>query len=255
MPLATTVVTPTRFAQGLTWTDFLAAITINRDKFEQSYQTVPLTDDDLSFFRKAAALPHGPAKILAVGRSLVWRRLPRTPHHGAHRRGHGHGASRLSCATKIPTSWMSSSATTGSRAPFPFSFSIRRISSTSRDFSRTFRQRSCRTGRGHGRSESQAQPSPTATFGNLPDAERQAFLREVIARIRPHSDQWRKDAIQEIRELLSTALKIPNADEHLRPVVYTIRGCDACVKLLRKWDAEHVAYEERHVELSQETLE
>ena len=32
------------------------------------------------------------------------------------------------------------------------------------------------------------------------------------------------------------------------PIVYTIRGCDACVKLLRKWDAEGVAYEERRVE-------
>jgi len=40
-----------------------------------------------------------------------------------------------------------------------------------------------------------------------------------------------------------------------RPVVYTIRGCDACVKLLGKWDADGIAYEERHVELSQETLD
>jgi glutaredoxin len=38
------------------------------------------------------------------------------------------------------------------------------------------------------------------------------------------------------------------------PVVYTIRGCDACVKLLRKWDADQVAYEERRVELSQTVL-
>jgi glutaredoxin len=38
------------------------------------------------------------------------------------------------------------------------------------------------------------------------------------------------------------------------PIVYTIRGCDACVKLLRKWDAEHVVYEERQVELSQDVL-
>jgi hypothetical protein len=51
----------------------------------------------------------------------------------------------------------------------------------------------------------------TATFGNLPDAQRQVFLREVIAKIRPHTDEWRKDAIKEIRELLATALKIPNA--------------------------------------------
>lgn len=39
------------------------------------------------------------------------------------------------------------------------------------------------------------------------------------------------------------------------PVVYTIRGCEACVKLLKKWDAEGVVYDERRVELSQETLD
>jgi glutaredoxin len=39
------------------------------------------------------------------------------------------------------------------------------------------------------------------------------------------------------------------------PVVYTIRGCDSCVKLLRKWDSEGVSYEERRVELSQTVLD
>jgi len=39
------------------------------------------------------------------------------------------------------------------------------------------------------------------------------------------------------------------------PVVYTIRGCDACVKLLKKWEADGVQYEERRVELSQATLD
>jgi glutaredoxin len=39
------------------------------------------------------------------------------------------------------------------------------------------------------------------------------------------------------------------------PVVYTIRGCDACLKLLRKWDAEGILYEERRVELSQALLD
>jgi glutaredoxin len=39
------------------------------------------------------------------------------------------------------------------------------------------------------------------------------------------------------------------------PIVYTIRGCDACVKLLKKWDAEGVAYDERRVELSQDVLD
>ncbi|HEX5228907.1 MAG TPA: hypothetical protein VFW44_14410 [Bryobacteraceae bacterium] len=39
------------------------------------------------------------------------------------------------------------------------------------------------------------------------------------------------------------------------PVVYTIRGCDACVKLLKKWEAEGRQYDERRVELSQTTLD
>ncbi len=39
------------------------------------------------------------------------------------------------------------------------------------------------------------------------------------------------------------------------PIVYTIRGCDACVKLLDKWTADGLAYEERRVELSQATLD
>jgi glutaredoxin len=39
------------------------------------------------------------------------------------------------------------------------------------------------------------------------------------------------------------------------PVVYTIRGCHACVKLLERWQADGAAYEERRVELSQTTLD
>jgi glutaredoxin len=40
-----------------------------------------------------------------------------------------------------------------------------------------------------------------------------------------------------------------------RPVVYTIRGCDSCVKLMKKFEAEGVDFEERRVELSQGILE
>jgi glutaredoxin len=39
------------------------------------------------------------------------------------------------------------------------------------------------------------------------------------------------------------------------PIVYTIRGCDSCVKLLAKWDADKFVYDERRVELSQATLD
>ncbi len=40
-----------------------------------------------------------------------------------------------------------------------------------------------------------------------------------------------------------------------KPIVYTIRGCDACVKLTDKWDAEGVEYEERRADLSQEMMD
>ena len=79
MAIVTTVVTPARFAQGLSYAGFIEKATVNRDKFDESYQSAPLTDGDLSFFRKAAALPNGPAKILAIAEPWcgdVYRELP-----------------------------------------------------------------------------------------------------------------------------------------------------------------------------------
>ena len=38
-------------------------------------------------------------------------------------------------------------------------------------------------------------------------------------------------------------------------MVYTIRGCHACIKLLEKLDADGVAYEERRAELSQAAMD
>src|SRR5580658_471417 len=83
MPTATTVVTPARFAQGFTYADYVTNATINHDKFEKNYQSVPLTEEDLSFFRKAAAQPQGPAKILALAEAWcgdVYRELPTLAH-------------------------------------------------------------------------------------------------------------------------------------------------------------------------------
>ncbi len=44
----TTVVTQTRFAQGLRYADFLAQAKVNRDKFEQFYNDSALTDEDIA---------------------------------------------------------------------------------------------------------------------------------------------------------------------------------------------------------------
>ncbi len=48
----------------------------------------------------------------------------------------------------------------------------------------------------------------SATYATLPDADRQVFIREVIAAIQPLSEQWRKESITEMRQLLSEALTL-----------------------------------------------
>ena len=39
------------------------------------------------------------------------------------------------------------------------------------------------------------------------------------------------------------------------PVVYTIRGCSACTKLIEEWDSQGIEYEERRADLSQKVLD
>jgi len=48
------------------------------------------------------------------------------------------------------------------------------------------------------------------TFSTAPEDRKQELLREVIARIQPRSDDWRKEAIKEMRLLMSTALRLPD---------------------------------------------
>ncbi len=101
---ATTVVTPVRFEQGLRYADFLEQATVNRDKFELYYKESPLSAEDISFFKKAAALANGPAKILALAEAWcgdVYREF-RLWRASLRRRGW-----TCACffAMKTPTSW------------------------------------------------------------------------------------------------------------------------------------------------------
>jgi len=215
MPLATTAVThpqfkSARFAQGLSYADFLAQATVNRDKFDESYRSVPLTDDDLSFFRKVAGLPHGPAKILAIAEAWcgdVYRELPT-----AVRIAEATGMDlRIFLRDENPDIMDEFLSNDGKSRAIPvFVFYTADL-----QYITHFAERSASAHAGLALAKDEAivrlNLPKTATFGNLPDAERQAFLREVIARIKPYLDQWRKDAVKEIRELLSSALKVPNA--------------------------------------------
>jgi hypothetical protein len=73
------VVTPERFASGLTWEEYLAAITRNRDKFEYNYRETQLSEEDVRLLKELVSLPQGPARVLALGEDWcpdVFRGLP-----------------------------------------------------------------------------------------------------------------------------------------------------------------------------------
>lgn len=204
-----TVVTPSRFSEGLSYADFLSQATINHDKFNESYQTVPLTEEDVSFFKKAAALPDGLAKILAIGEAWcgdVYRELP-TIARIAEATGVELRVFLRDQNPDIMDEFLSNEGKSRAIPVFVFyTADLRYITSF------TERSASAHAGLAQAMNEVKIQlnlPS-TATFGNLPDADRPVFLREVIAKIQPHLNQWRKDAIAEIRALLSAALRIPN---------------------------------------------
>jgi hypothetical protein len=207
---ATTIVTPARFVQGLSYSDFLAQATINHDKFNESYQSVPLTEGDLAFFRKAAALPQGPKKILALAEAWcgdVYRELPTVA-----RIAEATSADlRIFLRDQNPDIMDEFLSNNGKSRAIPvFAFYTADLQQITHF---TERSASAHAGLMSAMDEVRAQLKlpETATFGTLVDPERTAFLREVIARIQPHSTQWRKDAIAEIRESLATAVGIPNA--------------------------------------------
>ncbi len=73
------VVTPERFAQGLTYSDWFAQIDRNEKRFQENYDETAVSDDDARALRELVALPNGPALCLAIGEAWcpdVFRGLP-----------------------------------------------------------------------------------------------------------------------------------------------------------------------------------
>jgi hypothetical protein len=77
MPEKTSVVTPERFASGLTYKDYIAQINVNKDRFQDFYGSGQLSAEDAGFFRKA--LQAGATKMLVIGEDWcpdVFRGMP-----------------------------------------------------------------------------------------------------------------------------------------------------------------------------------
>ena len=208
MLTATTVVTPERFAQGLTWSDFLANAKVNRDKFEHNYNNPVLAQEDLMFFRKAAELPEGPRKLLAIAEAWcgdVYRELPT-----AVRIAEASGLDlRIFLRDENPDIMDEFLSNDGKSRAIP----VFVFYTSGMHYITHFTERSASAHAGLEVAKEQAKQKlnlpASASFGNLQDPQRLQFLEEVIARIQPYSDQWRRDAIKEIRQLLAAAFELP----------------------------------------------
>ena len=67
MARETSVVTPQRFDQGISYSEYIDQIKVNKDRFNGFYNDYPIKTEDAAFFRELVQRPNGPAKILVLG--------------------------------------------------------------------------------------------------------------------------------------------------------------------------------------------
>jgi thiol-disulfide isomerase/thioredoxin len=207
--LETTVVTPARFEQGLRYADFLAQAKVNRDKFEQFYNDSALTDNDIAFFQRAAALPKGPAKILALAEDWcgdVYRELP-TLVRIAEVTGAELRVFRRDENPDIMDEYLSNNGKSRAIPVFVFYTKDNRYITHFLERSATAHKELAAA---IGEINASLGLPPGTTYATIPDASRAAFVQQLIAKLTPRFPAWRKEAIQEMRELLSKALNVPN---------------------------------------------
>jgi Thioredoxin len=206
---ATTVVTPARFEQGLSYADFLAQAAVNRDKFELYYKESPVSAGDIAFFKKAAALPNGPAKILALAEAWcgdVYRELPTVA-----RIAEASGMSlRIFLRDENPDIMDEFLSNGGKSRAIPVFVFYTRDTRYIAHFTERSAGAHIELATIMNQVKSQLKLPPEATFGTVAEPRKQEFLREVIARIKPRFPDWQKESIQEMRALLSKALNLPD---------------------------------------------
>lgn len=79
MAQQTSVVTPERFAQGLSYEEWMAQIDRNEQRFVENYEGTHVAEADAQALRALVAKPNGPARCLALGEPWcpdVFRGLP-----------------------------------------------------------------------------------------------------------------------------------------------------------------------------------
>ncbi len=61
------VVTPERYAQGLTYREFIEALDRNQARFQENYDGTTVPEEHVAALKALMAKPNGPAKILLIG--------------------------------------------------------------------------------------------------------------------------------------------------------------------------------------------
>jgi len=61
------VVTPERFAKGMTYDEYIKAIDRNQNRFQENYDGTQVSSADAAKLKTLMAKPNGPAKILLIG--------------------------------------------------------------------------------------------------------------------------------------------------------------------------------------------
>ena len=67
MARETSVVTPERFSQGLTYSAYIDQIKVNKARFDEFHNNFQIKPEDAQALRELASRPNGPAKMLVLG--------------------------------------------------------------------------------------------------------------------------------------------------------------------------------------------
>jgi hypothetical protein len=215
MPAAASVVTPSRYEQGLSYADFVAQAKVNRDKFDEYYRTSPLTDDDIAFFRKAAAAPDGPAKILVIAEAWcgdVYRELPTVA-----RIAEATGMALRVFPRDDNPDIMDEFLLNGKARAIPVVVFYTKACRYLTHFVERSPDAQAELASAAAEIRSKLGVSSTDPFTTFPEADRQAFIKEMTARIVPRFPEWQKQSIVEMRRLLSKALGLPESSPRGAP--------------------------------------
>lgn len=73
------IVSAERYQTGLTYQQWMDVIHVNKDKFQENYEGISISEEDAKAFRALVEKPNGPAKMLVIAEDWcpdVYRGLP-----------------------------------------------------------------------------------------------------------------------------------------------------------------------------------